>query len=56
MQVYTVWGLGFGDDEDQWELCSTHATQAGAEAAKQNILAEDSELQVEVQVQLVLEI
>jgi hypothetical protein len=55
MQVYTVWGLGFGDDEDHWELCSTHATQAGAEAAKQSILDEDAALEVEVQVQEVLQ-
>ena len=51
--VYTVWGLGFGDDESVWELCSVHATQAGANAARAAILADDSELQVRVQAEQV---
>jgi len=53
MQVYNVYGLGFGDDESQWELCSTHATREGADAARAVILAEDPELEVCVQAQQV---
>ena len=37
-QVYNVWGLGFGDDEDAWELCSTHKTPEGASEARKKIL------------------
>lgn len=48
MQVFNVWGLGFGDDENAWELCSTHKTQKAADDAKQAILADCDELQVEV--------
>lgn len=36
--VYIVWGLGFGDDEDRWELCSVHATAEGAAAERQRLL------------------
>lgn len=40
MYVYNVFGRGFGDDEDAWELSSTHATREAAEAARQEILDE----------------
>lgn len=53
MQVYNVYGLGFGDDESQWELCSTHATREGADAACAAILASDSEQLVRVEAQQV---
>jgi hypothetical protein len=48
MQVYTVWGLGFGDDEAVWELCSIHRTQKGADDAKQAILDECEGAEVDV--------
>ena len=38
--VYAVQGLGFGDDEDVWEHCSTHATREGAAEAREVILAD----------------
>ena len=37
--VYVVQGLGFGDDENVWELCSVHATQAAADAECKRIQA-----------------
>jgi transketolase N-terminal domain/subunit len=49
MQVYIVYGLGFGDDESVWEVCTVHSTQASADDAKAAILADDNELQVRVQ-------
>ena len=39
-KVYQVMGLGFGDDESAWELCSTHETRAGADEAREVILAD----------------
>jgi hypothetical protein len=51
MQVYNVFGLGFGDDEAAWELCSTHATRESAEAARTAILADCGVPETDVQVQ-----
>lgn len=48
-KVYIVYGLGFGDDEDQWEMCGMHSTQALADAQKAEILAEFPELDVKVE-------
>jgi hypothetical protein len=44
-KVYQVMGLGFGDDEDAWELCSTHETRAGADEAREVILADGCEVE-----------
>jgi hypothetical protein len=46
--VYIVEGLGFGDDENEWECCSVHSTRLGAEAKCASILADDSDLDVRV--------
>ena len=50
--VYIVEGLGFGDDENVWERCSTHSTRTGAEAERTRILedAVDDEWEIEVRV------
>jgi hypothetical protein len=47
--VYIVYGLGFGDDEDRWEMCGMHSTQALADAQQAEILAEDPELDVKIE-------
>ena len=36
--VYTVYGMGLGDDENQWEHCGTYASKANADAAAAQIL------------------
>jgi len=36
--VYTVWGKGFGDDENVWELFGIYASKANADAAAAKIL------------------
>ena len=41
MHVYTVEGLGFGDDEYAWELCCVYATEQAAQAKVQEITADD---------------
>jgi len=51
--VYTVWGLGLGDDEDVWELCTVHASRAGAEAAREALLEGEVDWHVEVREHLV---
>lgn len=39
--VYAVYGLGFGDDENQWELCEPlHETRESAEAMRAAIIAD----------------
>lgn len=39
MQVtYTVYCMGFGDDENQWEPCGTYASEASAEVAAKRIV------------------
>ncbi len=48
--VYTVWGLGFGDDENQWELCGTHATQELAQAQREQILQDTGLMPEDVEV------
>lgn len=37
-KVYTVWGMGLGDDENEWEHCGTYASKANADAAAAQIL------------------
>ena len=38
MQVYIVQGLGFGDNENEWDMCNVYATQVAADAAATEIL------------------
>ena len=50
--VYIVEGLGFGDDENVWERCSTYSTWAAADAERTRMLedAVDDEWEIEVRI------
>jgi len=50
MKVYQVWGLGFGDDEDAWVLCSQFDTQEKADAERAAILKDTDLLPEDVRV------
>ncbi len=39
--IYLLMGKGFGDDENQWEVCGAYASRAGAEAAMDAQLVDD---------------
>ena len=43
MKVYILFGLGFGDDEDVWEICDIYASQASADKAMADAAAEDDD-------------
>ena len=47
--VYCVFGLGFGDIENAWELCSVHATRQSAENAMKSMKDEGEEMESEWQ-------
>ena len=47
--VYCVFGLGLGNNEDAWELCSVHGTRAGAEAAMAETLNDIPELELYIE-------
>ena len=37
-KVYTVWGMGLGHDENEWEHCGTYASKEKADAEAAEIL------------------
>ena len=41
--MYTVWGLGFGDDEDAYEHVGTYSTLQAAQNEVNAIIADSSE-------------